>query len=214
MKRIIVICEGQTEKEFCEKILSPHLSNLSIYVQAPLIKKSGGGIVGWNALKKQINLHLQENAYVTTFIDFYGIKDVHNFPNWDESKTIVDKFQKLLFLETGMATDINSRFFIPNIQLHEYESLIFSDYDNILNIIPHSDILDLSFLMSTFRDYSNPELINDGSSTAPSKRLERIINGYSKVLHGHYILEHLGIEIIRDRCGKFNTWLENIENIS
>ena len=72
MKRIIIICEGETEREFCQTILSPFLITKDIIVQAPLIKKTMGGLVNWNELKKQIVGHLKndKNAYVTTLIDF------------------------------------------------------------------------------------------------------------------------------------------------
>src|SRR5690606_21183670 len=115
----------------------------------------------------------------------------HDFPCWIQSKAIADKYKKLDFLEEQMAMDINSRFFIPNIQCHEYESLLFSDYDNLITLLPLEDIQDQHLLLKTFREYQNPELINDSPITAPSKRLEQIIKGYSKVLHGHYIAENL-----------------------
>ena len=34
MKRIVVICEGPTEKEFCETILSPYFAPKGIYLNA------------------------------------------------------------------------------------------------------------------------------------------------------------------------------------
>lgn len=39
MKRIIIICEGQTEKEFCADVLYPFFLERSILLQCPLIKK-------------------------------------------------------------------------------------------------------------------------------------------------------------------------------
>ena len=37
MKRVIIICEGPTEVEFCAEILGPELSKREVYVEAPLI---------------------------------------------------------------------------------------------------------------------------------------------------------------------------------
>ena len=54
MKRIIIICEGRTEFKFCKRVLAPHFSSKHIYIDPPKIKKSGGGIVKWPSLKKQI----------------------------------------------------------------------------------------------------------------------------------------------------------------
>ncbi|MDA3816451.1 MAG: DUF4276 family protein [Prolixibacteraceae bacterium] len=74
MKRVIIICEGETEKEFCNTILTPYFAKKDIFIQSPLIKKSMGGIVKWSELKKQITLHLTNDskAFVTTLIDYYG----------------------------------------------------------------------------------------------------------------------------------------------
>lgn len=44
MIRVIIICEGETEKVFCNTILSPYFVKKEIYIQAPLIKKTMGGI--------------------------------------------------------------------------------------------------------------------------------------------------------------------------
>jgi len=85
VKRLIVICEGPTEQEFCKDVLTPYFSNKNILIQAPLIKKSGGGVVPWLTLKKQIETHLKQdtNAMVTTLIDYYGIPERYNYPGWD-----------------------------------------------------------------------------------------------------------------------------------
>ncbi len=39
MKRLIIVCEGPTENEFCLEMLAPILLKSDIYVEAPLIKK-------------------------------------------------------------------------------------------------------------------------------------------------------------------------------
>jgi len=45
MARLIIVCEGQTEQEFCNDILQPHLIQFGIVVQNPTIKKTAGAIV-------------------------------------------------------------------------------------------------------------------------------------------------------------------------
>ena len=52
MKRVIIVCEGQTEQEFTKDVLVPHFSSLGIFLVFPTILKSGGGIVTWSKLKK------------------------------------------------------------------------------------------------------------------------------------------------------------------
>lgn len=39
MKRIIIICEGQTEQSFCCDVLQPHFNQLGIYIDYPTIKR-------------------------------------------------------------------------------------------------------------------------------------------------------------------------------
>lgn len=82
MCRVIAVCEGETEQEFCKEALSNYLQEYKIWIVAPIIKKSGGGIVPWSVLKYQIDGHLkaEEDCFVTTLIDWYGIKASHNFP--------------------------------------------------------------------------------------------------------------------------------------
>mgnify|MGYP006202429823 FL=1 len=132
MKRIIIICEGQTEQQFCNDVLQPYFNNFNIYLQFPTIEKTGGGIVNWEALKYQIELHLKNDAtiFLTLLIDFYGIHSHHKYPNWEKAKQQIDKSIGIDMIEKGMKDDISidlQRRFIPYIQLHEFEALLFSD---------------------------------------------------------------------------------------
>ncbi len=219
MKRLIIVCEGLTEQEFCSDVLYPYFLSKGILIETPLIKKSGGGIVAWKYLKKQIETHLLQDkrVYVTTFIDFYGTHEKHGFVSWNESKNIVDKNQRLLFLEQKMLEDIdlNLNFrFIPYIQLHEFEALLFNNIQVFKSQIPANDILNINLLAQTMADYPNPELMNDGKTTAPSKRLEQLIKGYNKPVYGAILAEMIGLTNIRNKCPRFNNWIINLENIN
>lgn len=89
MKRLIIVCEGATEQEFSQTVLSPYFYQKDILVETPTIKHSCGGIVAWGTLRKQLVQHLNETeVIVTTLIDFYRIKDSFRFPEWMESKKI------------------------------------------------------------------------------------------------------------------------------
>ena len=217
MKRIIIICEGPTEIEFCKDVLLKHFINKQILIQTPLIKKSGGGIVPWNALKKQIELHLNEkDVFVTTFIDYYGIPDNFDYPKWDESKVIVDKSLRMDFLEDAMREQIkdsNRNRFIPYIQLHEFEGLLFNNIDVFDQNFNPNELRTREELIEILDGYPNPELINDHPTTAPSKRLKRIIDGYSKIVFGAIIAGEIGLNNIRQKCPRFNNWINSIENI-
>jgi hypothetical protein len=217
MKRIIIICEGPTEIEFCKDVLYSHFQVQDIYIHTPLIRKSGGGIVPWVNLKKQIETHLLQDhqAIVTTFIDYYGIKDKFGFPKWDISKDILDKNDRMLFLETSMKDDFSSEIgyrFLPYIQLHEFEGLLFNNILAFTNHIPQTDFVNMEELINTIKLNPNPELINDTPENAPSFRLKRLIKGYNKIVYGSIIAQEIGLEQLRNKSPRFNNWIGSLEN--
>ncbi len=218
MKRIIIICEGPTEQAFCKTCLQPHLSAHNIFIQTPLISHSNGGIVKWSRLKQQIETHLKEDrsAFVTTFIDYYGLYSKFSFPHWETSEMIHDRNLRMNSIEQGMREDIsdNLRYrFIPYIQLHEFEGLLFNDITVFYQQIPANDIVNKEELIQTFADYDNPEMINNRKETAPSYRLGRIIKGYHKVIYGDILAEAIGLSRIRAKSPRFNHWVETLELI-
>ena len=218
MARLIIVCEGQTEQEFCNDILQPHLIQFGIVVQNPTIKKTAGGIVRWDSLKHQIETHLKQDptAFVTTLIDFYGIHAYHNYPSWLQANQHNNKNIGMDLMEQGMLSDISTQFqhrFIPYIQLHEFEGLLFCDINVFDNGFEKNEFLDYNYLLQTINDNQNPELINDSSITAPSKRLLKIIKDYSKITHGCLIAQDIGINKMRAKCPRFNKWIDDLEHI-
>ncbi|MBB1139710.1 DUF4276 family protein [Myroides sp. WP-1] len=215
MKRLIVICEGQTEQEFCVKLLAPYLANKNIYIQNPLIKRSGGGIVSWLILKQEIQKYLRSDssAFVTTFIDLYGITNTHQFPRWEESKGMQQVKNRVVDIENAMYGEINNHRFIPNIVVHEFETILFSDLSAIVDQIDERD-LKLNELNQILLQYEDIELINDRPLNAPSKRLENCITGYDKIVYGNILAESIGLEKIRTKCAKFNEWVSKLEYIT
>jgi hypothetical protein len=218
MKRIIIICEGPTEQAFCKTNLQQHFQAKGIYIQTPLIKHSRGGVVKWSILKQQIETHLRTDisAFVTTFIDYYGIYSKYSFPNWQESEKIQDRNLRMENLEKGMYEDLDQKFghrFIPYLQLHEFEGLLFNDINIFYSQIPPQDIVGGKELQQTFNDYDNPEMINNLKETSPSHRLERIIRGYNKVVYGDILSEAIGLYKIRNKSPRFNNWIEKLEQL-
>ncbi len=210
MKRVIIICEGPTEQEFCMEVLGTELAKHKVYVEAPLIKHSHGGIVAWDAIKRQIMKHLQEgDVYVSMLVDYYGIKDQFVFPGWEEAKGIADKEERIHFLMDRMAADIPEQYryrFIPYIQLHEFEGLLFSDVSAFLNSFDRNEI-NYDELEAVAEAFGNPELINNSPETAPSKRLIEAIPDYNKVIFGNCIAMDIGLKKIREKCPLFNEWV-------
>jgi len=218
MKRVIIICEGETEKEFCNTILIPYFAKKEIYIQSPLIKKSMGGIVKWSELQKQITLHLKNDssAIVTTLIDYYGLYRKYNFPMWDNAERNPNKNERMEILEQGMLESIEDslRFrFIPYLQLHEFEGLLFNDIDVFYEQIPSRELVGIEELTQTFQQYTNPEMINNNKETSPSHRLERIILGYNKIVYGNILAEAIGLTKIKAKSPRFREWIKKIEKI-
>jgi len=217
-KRIYIICEGETEQEFCSNILSKYFIEKEKQLHCPLIKKTMGGIVNWEHLKKQIEITLKTDttAFVTTLIDYYGLYSKHNFPNWDKAEGILDKNERMTILENGMVNDIDKRLrnhFIPYIQLHEFEGLLFNEEDYFYKVIPEEELIGIDELKKTFKEFDNPEMINNNPETAPSKRLQRIIKGYNKIVYGNILADEIGIQNIMKKSNRFRNWIERIEKI-
>lgn len=218
MKELIIICEGKSELMFCDEVLKSHFYALGIAIEYPLIAHSGGGIVRWEFLKKEIELHYntKNDRFITTFIDYYGLYDRHLFPEWNTAHLEMDKNKRMAILEKGMIDDVSVAVkpkFIPNILLHEFETLIFSDYTVFNrfyapNEFKISGLANLAALCAI-----DPETINNGLTSAPSKRLIANIQSYDKVNDGIELAKLIGLPAIRLKCPRFNAWITKLEKI-
>ena len=214
MKRLIIVCKGQTEQCFCEQVLAPYFLSQGIMLVAPVIKRSNGGIVPWQSLKQQLLMHLYEqDVLVSMLIDYYGIKDSYHFPGWEEAKHFENGVDKMNCLFQRMVEDfpmeLKSRF-VPYIQLHEFEGLLFSDISTFKTNFDAKEC-DFDAIESAMDGFASPEDINNTPETAPSSRLKRAIQGYDKVVYGSILAEELGLKVIREKCPIFNSWIERIE---
>lgn len=216
MKRVVIICEGETEQEFCNKTLSQYFTPQEIFLQAPLIKHSNGGIVKWSLLKKQIEITLKEDptVIVTMLIDYYGLYQKYQFPKWDEALNIPNKSERMDFLENAMYMDVEENLrhrFMPYIQLHEFEGLLFCDVEIFKQQIPANELIGVQELIDVISAYPNPEDINTTPDTSPSHRLIRIIQGYNKIVYGDILADAIGLQTIRQKCPRFNQWIHSLE---
>jgi hypothetical protein len=219
MKRIIIIGEGPTEQAFCNDVLQPHFNKLDIFIQNPTIKKSNGGIVAWAILKKEIEIYLKSDkaAYVTTLIDYYGILDKHVYPEWIEAHKKPNKADRMTLLENAMVNGIDESLrhrFIPYVQLHEFEGLLFTNFSAFENNFSTEEFVNKKAFKEIFDTHPNPEDINNNPISAPSVRIKQNIPVYSKVAYGSLIAQETGLQQIRNKCPRFNNWVEKIEAIS
>lgn len=218
MTRLIIIVEGDSEREFITKVITPHFQTRQFYnIDCFKIKHSQGGLAKYEHLKKDI-IHsvYEQDAVVTTMIDYYGLPS--SFPGFNDAMNFTNRTARISFLESKIKEDIeltqNRPFpqLIPYIQLHEFETFIFSSIDAIKSLYEDHRQADIQAIQNIIEQYPNPEDINDNPNTAPSKRLLRLIPGYSKVTDGTMILEEMGLATIRSKCPRFDQWLNTLEH--
>ena len=217
MKRIHCIVEGQTELAVFTNILAPYiLSKTGSYISFSTLKYTGGGIVNYSKLFVELRNHLRDKEKIlTTFFDYYGILESHQFPNYQEAKQKQsDPTKGVQLLEQGITDDLKSKGikvknFIPYIQLHEFEALLFSSVEGFSLFDNPSIVADVRSIVTR---YENPENINDSPLTAPSKRIIAIFEKqglrYEKIIDGNNIATKIGIETLMERCPRFRNWVQ------
>lgn len=218
MKRVHIIVEGQTEVKVFYSILAPYiLEKTGVYIEITPIKHSGGGIVKYSKLLPELRNHLADKEkIVSTFFDYYGILEKHNYPKYKEAKVYQSNSKVgVELMENGLKDDLTSKGistanFIPYIQLHEFEALLFSSDEGFEFQYDNEKIL--RELKAISPRYQTPEDINDSPVTAPSKRIIEILkrNGekYEKVIDGDVISIMVGIEVMLEKCPRFKKWVE------
>lgn len=153
-------------------------------------------------------------AYFTTMFDLYALPN--DFPKFEESSKIQDPYLRVNFLEEAFKKDIDNHKFIPYIQLHEFEALLLSNPEILLIEYPdaYREIEKLKRIIS--ENNNNPELVNTGKNTAPSKRIINLIPEYegNKPTVGSILAGIEGVEIQKNRCIHFGKWVEKIEKIN
>ena len=226
-KIIHVLCEGQTEQGFVDCVLKPYLINngvaavKSILVTTNKKKNARGGLVAYlhayNDLKTMLSMNPDsdyECHVFTTMFDLYALPN--DFPGYTEAHSIADRYSRVAAFEKAFAKAIGSDRFIPYIQLHEYEALVFCGLDYLKDMYKECQ-KSVDKLKEELELIGNPELVNDNPDTAPSKRIIKAIEGDKKTLYnydkpkaGRYVAEKVGIEVLRKKCCHFNEWVENL----
>jgi len=226
MMRLNIIAEGQSEETFVNELLVDHLSSMNVFpvVQCVITSRDRaasrtykGGLLSYQKLRDHVRTWLAQDkdtqARFTTMIDLYALPS--DFPKIDESRKIADPYRRVEFLQTAFAANIEDERFIPYIQLHEFEALLLSVPQAFENYyIEHaSEIKKLSEMVAKF---DNPELINDGQHTAPSKRIEHHLPGYSrtKVAASKVVATAIGLLSMRKSCKHFDQWLSHLETLA
>lgn len=222
MKRLHVICEGQTEQTFVRDVLAPAYHGRNLFINPILIGKArdaaSGGDVRFGRLKADLICMLKQDpgSYCTTFIDYFrlgggfpGYPVTDAIPAGAKAKRVETSIRAAVVEEMGHA--FNPARLYPYIQMHEYEALLFSAPGEFADAIYRPDLI--APLRRIADEYDSPEEIDEGPETAPSKRVLRVAPDYQKVLDGARAAGLIGLLKIREKCPHFAEWLEWIERL-
>lgn len=227
MKTIIlhILCEGQTEERFVKCVLKDYLSQYNIVCRAQLLftnkqKNCRGGMLSYTQAKndltimfKQFRDNENEMHWFTTMFDLYRLPD--NFPGQD--KEFGNIYDRVNHIQQEFSKDIANTHFIPYIQLHEFEALVFANLDYLEAEYPaatslHKKINILRKELELKND--NPELVN--TIKAPSKHIISALEGlhnYNKPKIGSSVVAKIGIPQLKEKCKHFSMWLNALEQI-
>lgn len=215
MKRLDIIVEGPSEREFVSQCLAPYLGYLGVineYDVSPIVIRTNmnyrGGMTKYSQLRDDIHKSLaSENSQliVSMMVDFFRLST--NVPRPDNYDYLSSDYEKADAIQQCIADDLNDSRFIPYIQMHEFEAFLFADRKGF-DYCYGTDNRRSMQLYNIIDQYPNPEDINSSPDGAPSKRMLSIIMEYEKVLDGNLIILQNGIDSILSKCPRFRAWVE------
>lgn len=211
MKRLYIIVEGQTEQEFVNEQIASYLRQYEIYEVKPILihtsKNGRGGFVNYQHLKndaKRLLSSQKSDFVVSMFVDFFRCPEIPQSERWNRKTNHLDQVEEM---EKCVQEDINDTRFIPYIQLHEFEALLFASNDGFAGFFSEEQAGKTQQIINS---YDNPEDINTTPEGAPSKRLLAIKEDYDKVIEGNLIALEVGILRIMEKCPRFKAWIEKL----
>jgi hypothetical protein len=185
-------------------------------------RRRHGGVKKWEVARQDIIRTLKEGRYCSTMFDYYALPD--DWPGREESRSRTWN-ERALYVESRILDEIASvmgdgfrrECFIPYIQLHEFEALAFANVESLASVAAplarHSAEALTKAFAAILDNAGHPEAINDGYDTCPSRRIARIVPAYRKRLHGPIVTRRIGLEVLRDKCTHFASWLKCLESI-
>jgi len=192
MIRLHAVVEGQTEETFVNQVLAPALAARNVFMDVHCIttgrRKSSvfrGGVIQYQHLKTDLTLWMKQDqkpeAWFTTMVDLYALPD--DFPGYANCRRHADPVGRVECLEDGLLADLSHRRFIPYIQLHEFEALLFSDPRPFENAFPNNPAVTQK-IAAIRSQFPTPEHIDDRRDMAPSKRILAVLPDYKKTVAG------------------------------
>ena len=225
VRRLYVICEGKTEEVFVGSLLSTRFrSTVAVETTALLLptklkmaeRTHKGGWVSYATGKKYIEAILTQkhadDVWITTMLDLYAIPN--DFPALQTSPSAPPE-RCVEALEAALAADITTDRlwrFTPYLQLHEFEALLLTDIDAIGRALT-PDTGTGAFGLKADVSALSPEEVDQGRSSAPSKRIIRHFPSYEgqKATAGPLIAADIGLSRPRAACPHFDGLLTTLE---
>lgn len=219
MTRVYVIVEGPTEETFVSEVLAPVLWSRQVYAYPIILGRHGsgsGGNVSYARVSRDVIVQLKQDpgALCSTMFDFYGLGQ--GFPgtpvppsltNVGKVKHIEDAIKAdIIEREPGLQADVR---FLPYLQLHEFEALLFSDPIAFASGIYKPNLA--AAIQAIRNTFATPEDIDLGN--APSKRVLQLHPGYRKPLYGNLAALAVTIGRMRQECPHFNDWVNKLETL-
>lgn len=217
MKRLDIIVEGYSEREFISEVFAPYLESHGIidaYNVSPIMVRTNpnhrGGATSYTQIKSDILTALHsanQRLVVSMLIDFFGRPS--NLPSLDRPVKHVSDYEMADAIEAAIAEDIGDSRFIPYLQMHEFEAFLFVSMKGF-EYCYNGNAAGYQKFKSIIEKYENPEDINTTPAGAPSKRILSIIPDYDKVIHGNTIIMENGLDMILAKCPRFRAWVDKL----
>ena len=224
MKRVCIVCEGQTEETFVRDVLAPAFYHFDLNLIPEMVETSPGhkgGALKYDRVKRHLRNTLRQSSapVVTTLFDLYRLDS--DFPSFAASQAQPDLSRRLNVLKQALHADVVAEAgcqperFIPYIQPYEFEALLFSDVPTLTRIEPGWQSATAA-LAAARAVAESPEHINDRPETKPAAHLERELNNpsYRKRRHGPIAAQKIGLAKIEAECAFFAAWLAQIRELA
>lgn len=218
--RLYVFVEGPTERQFLGSVLTCHLAQFFVDVRPRVVvtnRKKGkrGGVMSYANFRSDVDRTMRDDthsdAYFTTMIDLYRLPS--DFPGRAATRGRSNPVERVSLLEQALGRDLGHPRFIPHIQLHEFESLLFCDLAQLDRRIDGAS-KGLKKLGQEVAQMA-PEEIDEGPATAPSKRIIKHVPSYekAKVRVGAPAAAAIPLPELRTKCPHFDAWIGQLEHL-
>jgi hypothetical protein len=223
---LYIVVEGKGEQTFVGQTLAVHLAKRSVWATAFLVGKPShqGGVRSWVSVRRELCGYLRMQRprrpmYVSLMFDYFRMPT--DWPGRAAAPSLA-LANRAGAVETALAGDICSVMgdqfdpsrFVPYVQMHELEALILAQPEALVTEFPDR----AKAVAELAKEVGNlePEEVNDGPDTAPSKRITKRIPEYAgrKATAAPNVLSVIGVPTLRQRCPHFDQWIGKLEALT